>query len=919
MKPIVAHQRIPVFIAGFAALLCAPLFAGTLNVTVRDPVGALVVGASVAVTDRILTTDNHGRATFLQLPAASYPVSVTKQGFSRWDDRITVGGQTLELAVSLKLDSTSTRVRVSARRSPLANSDPNYQALRNEKLIHVHRVSNLVLNRDAGVFTFRSGSFSFLPPVMGRVTVGVFVGDGNFQLKPGGELATVRMKRMMGSESVNEDFTALVIYFSDSTYDEVKSLSESVDESPEKHEEALKRVRGVIRERREPRNQGSWPPRSQMESLLNDENIPNYEAEVLAEVYNGAGNGHPGSFRAFLHGKKYGDLRFLMNPLGALPVLDAREEVAALNFDPNSNSDGIWYLAHTLAEQRAGPIDPHEEKRIIAPEHYKIETLIGDKNLLGIQPDLAVTCSMSFRPLEDGVRMVKFDLIPDLQVSRVVWNGQEIPFVQEGRNRDGSFYLETPQPLSKGRVYEATIDYAGGEILQSAHGFVPLRRVWYPTPSGAASRATYDLTFRIPHGSAIVTVGNRVRESKEDKWDVSEWAADTPIEQAVFRWLQDPTYKTAVEETTRARMSLYYVFSGSPILPPTKNEMLIDVGNGLRVFHTWFGKPAFDNIDIVMQANAPSGSLPGLVFLAPILAAGYGSVNSQIGVLSRGGGPGPAFAQMRPILDEAFPKLLAGQWWGNTVSPASFHDQWLIAGLTNFSASVYDFEMANGDFNDRWEMAREGLLGANRMARIRANDAGPVSMGLLNDTPATKGSSSQLRSSKGAYILHMLCAMMWDPETGDRDFKDMMRDFVVRFANHAVSTEDFQSVVNGHVKPAIDLDGTGKMDWFFNQWVYQTAVPSYRLEYSLTAAAGGTMLLEGRLTQSGVTDSFQMPVPIYADYSGKKGRICLVTMRGNATGKFSASLTTKPKQILLNVNHDVLSEKDIVSQVKAGR
>jgi hypothetical protein len=71
--------------------------------------------------------------------------------------------------------------------------------------------------------------------------------------------------------------------------------------------------------------------------------------------------------------------------------------------------------------------------------------------------------------------------------------------------------------------------------------------------------------------------------------------------------------------------------------------------------------------------------------------------------------------------------------------------------------------------------------------------------------------------------------------------------------------------------------------------------------------------------QSGVGDSFEMPVPIYGDYAGKKGRICLVKARGNSTSEFSVTLTTKPKQILLNANHDVLSEKDVVKQAAGGR
>ena len=39
-----------------------------------------------------------------------------------------------------------------------------------------------------------------------------------------------------------------------------------------------------------------------------------------------------------------------------------------------------------------------------------------------------------------------------------------------------------------------------------------------------------------------------------------------------------------------------------------------------------------------------------------------------------------------------------------------------------------------------------------------------------------------------------------------------------------------------------------KMDWFFNQWVYGTQVPAYRLEYNVTSDG----VLTGKITQSGV-------------------------------------------------------------------
>jgi hypothetical protein len=241
---------------------------------------------------------------------------------------------------------------------------------------------------------------------------------------------------MMGSESVSEDFTAMVVFFSGATFDEIKEHSQIVDASPVRHEEELKRVRSVIQSRKSP--ESLLRPLTRLERMLNFEDIPNYVAEILADLYNGD-TGERGSFRAFMRGKKYGDLRFVVNPHGAMPVLQAPEEVALVDFDPNSDSDGVWFLAHSIRETKP---DSKDEKRLIAPEHYRIEAGIGNANIIGNQPDLTVTCELKFHALQDGVRMLKLDMIADLQVSRVTWNqsgnGNEIPFVEESRSHDGT-------------------------------------------------------------------------------------------------------------------------------------------------------------------------------------------------------------------------------------------------------------------------------------------------------------------------------------------------------------------------------------------------------------------------------------------------------------------------------------------------
>lgn len=892
-------------------LFCVPLFAGTLTVTVKDPGQALVGGAAVEVTgaavSRNQSTDSSGRASF-ELAAGTYQVAVTKDGFAKWEGSAKVGDRPVSLAVALKLAAVSSSVKVSARRSPLVNSDPNYQALRTGKLSKVYQVSNLVLARDAGTLTFRSGSFSFLPPVLGHVTTGVFVGDGTFQLKTADNLASLRLKHMMGSESLNEDFTAMVVFFSDATFDEVKAHSQIVDASPARHEEELKRVRSAIETRIEPNSK--LRPLTQLERMLNFEDIPNYDAEILAEIYNGDAGEQKGSFRAFVRGKKYGDLRFVVNPHGAMPVLRAPEEVALIDFDPNSDSDGVWYLGHRSAEAKP---DSKEEKRLIAPEHYKIEAGIGNLNALGNQPNLTVTCDMKFHVLQDGVRMMRLDMVPDLQVARVTWNGNEIPFVEEGRGHDGSFYLQVPEALVKGRTYDVAFEYAGGEILQGNNGVIPARRIWYPTPAGGVSPATYDLTFRVPRSSLIVASGKEVRQEREGTWDVSEWTSDVPIVQAVFHWIANGTFKTQLEQTTGTQMSVYMPDSGGRgFLPPSSGDVLIDIGNAVRVFSAWFGYSAFENLAVVVGNNADS--LPGLVFVPPVAAVGFSSVVSQRMVRSRGQAPS-LDQRYRTALDEAFPSLMSLQWWGNTVTPASFHDQWLSSGLAGFSASVFDTEVSNGDYRERWNRAHELLLGKNRFG-VRPNDAGPVWMGILNDAPKTPAASFVLNAQKGAFVIQMLRSLMWDPHSGDGDFQAMMQDFMGRFANSQASTEDFQRVVEKHMKPPMDLEGDHRMDWFFREWIYRSEVPSYRLEYSLKAGEGGGTVFEGKMTQSGVSDGFRMAVPVFGEFAGKKDRIGVVALRGNTSYEFKVALAQRPKAVLLNINHDILSDKDEVVLAK---
>ena len=66
----------------------------------------------------------------------------------------------------------------------------------------------------------------------------------------------------------------------------------------------------------------------------------------------------------------------------------------------------------------------------------------------------------------------------------------------------------------------------------------------------------------------------------------------------------------------------------------------------------------------------------------------------------------------------------------------------------------------------------------------------------------------------------------------------------------------------------------------------------------------------------GVSPGFKMRVPLFAEYADKKVRIGVASMRGNSSADFKLTLPEEPKHILLNLNFDVLTDKEEVKMMK---
>ncbi|HEX3747429.1 MAG TPA: M1 family aminopeptidase [Bryobacteraceae bacterium] len=760
-------------------------------------------------------------------------------------------------------------------------------------------IENVVIKRDTGVITLKSGSLAFTAPAMGRDTIAVFEGEGEFTFTPRSAIDRNYMATLTGQIAVSETFDRALFCFTDDTGKEIRAAAKSHANDP-KLADVLRDYRKHLRSRLD-------QPRSMLEYLLTDVSMDNLEADVLTDLYNPKAAGF---FSAYLHGKKHPDLRFEVRPRGAFQELATPEEVAVINVDPEATQEGIWYLSHLVQEINGNTASSDENKNMVQADRYKIETTIARND------HFTASTELQFHAVTDGDRVVKFALLPNLRVQSVTSGGKDVPFIQEERKEDASFYVVMPEPMAKGSGHELTIEYIGDKVVRKEGGgnfSVGARESWYPNVNTFRDHARYDLTFKVPKQYTLVSVGNLEKQWNEKDTACTHWISDTPIAIAGFNYGSFKTKKLTDKDSgfvtegyaNSEPPDALSMARDNPAVGSLSPASMMDLPMGEaevaeRIYDIWFGKSEFNHISVTQQPEFNFGqSWPTLVYL-PLWA--YLDPTQRYMLLNR------IEQGLTDFVDEVTPHEVSHQWWGHMVGWSTYHDQWLSEGFATFSAGVYLqlTEKTPDKYQKYWQSARQYLLEKNNFGN-RRNDAGPVWLGERMDSAHNQSAYDAVVYRKGAYVLQMLRMMMWDNKTGDKAFMDMMHDYVSTFMNRNASTEDFESIVEKHMTPGMKLSADGKMSWFFNEWVYTTPVPRYKLDYTLTDADGGKCLLKATVTQSEVPQTFVMPVPIYIDLDGRITRIGAMPMVGSSTSKeIQLMLPKRPRKVMLNYWHDIL-------------
>lgn len=892
---------------------CGVVRADSLSGTVKDPSGLPVAGAKIEITGEnlalplTLTSDQSGSFSAADLKPGKYTVRVTKDGFQLLTSSVEVHG-TATLSLTLAIAEQQTSVTVSAKSPTLANSDAVYRQLRDIGLEKTYRCDDFTLPLDVGTFVFKSGTMTFLPAVNGMETGAIFLGQGHFTLKPVLPIDTQEMIRRSGHEIAEEDFTEIVFRFSAGAAAKFSSIKSNPVETPGNVSGIFQQWKNKMRTRHEVRDGFT-------QAILEDDTMDNVDADVLAAVYNPK---HPPFINAYMTGAPHKDLRFFIRMrVGALSQMDSPEEVALINCNGSGMDDGVWYSQHLISEYKAHTADSREDRRLFATRRYVIETTIGKNGRFFSQ------AKITFEPLVAGERVLKFGLLPTLRVARVIdENGKDLRFIQEDRKQDGTFYAILDEAPPMGKEHAITVEYGGDKVLYDAGGgsyYVGARTSWYPNLNGFGEKALYDLTFKVPKSDVVISVGKLQGQSEEAGFAVSHWVTSVPVAVAGFN-IGKYQKVDITDPVTHYDISGYYL----PDLPDTlapyargngplasmaprsmTNFALEQARAQMELCTIYFGKAPYENVAITEQPNFTFGqSWPSLVYLP---------ISAYIDSTQRWRLFGTIDTNFTGFVQEVTPHEVAHQWFGHSVSWASYHDQWLSEGFADFAAGQF-LQDAVGpkwqkDYQEYWDRQKRRILEKNTYG-VAANDAGPLWLGLRLVSPRSAQAYQGVTYSKGAYILQMLKSLMFDDHPAGKNpnqaFIDMMHDFMESHQNAPASTESFKAIAEKHMTKQMDLQDNGKLDWFFREWVYGTQVPRYQLKYEIQRGEGKEVTVRLEITQSEVDPQFAMLVPVYGDFGQGMVRLGQVAVAGSSTRTAVFHLDREPKKMALNVYREVL-------------
>jgi len=753
-----------------------------------------------------------------------------------------------------------------------------------------YRVRDITIVKEDLKIYLTDGHLIFSKPLAGRrvaaaFTADVDAGDGEVILLPPSRAERSSLASYTGSPNLDEHLAAAVLIFSDDTY---AKLTAQIRENA-----ANKKVpeMGALMAER-------WTP--VMRNIAGS-----FQTRLVWDVLLGEPEGH-GFLAVSMSGKKLGNFDLYYDR-------SAREQIVIgkLNARDNLLYFDVW-SSFVAKSYRNRP-----EEAGLTLNDFRIEA--------ALHPDLnlSVVTRMKAKAGRAGLPVLAFDIAHPMSISAALVDGKPAEVLQRESMRsellrnvgNEMFLVVPPAPLEPGKEYELEFRHAGKVIFEAGNRvyYVGARANWFPNIG--LQFATYDLTFRYPKDLDLVTAGELVDERVEGDWRITRRKTSAPIRIAGFNLGQyervrlkrngytlevcaNRAIEPALEGKGRAatpdtppgvREHEPEIVILPPELPPDPQarlqEIASEIASALEFFAVRFGPPALPTLTVAPVPGRFGQGFPGLIYLSTM--SYLAPQNKAIRSLDAHGRL--FFSDILQAHETAH------QWWGNVVTSAGYHDEWLMEALADYSALLY-LENKNGSqpVALALDSYKTNLLQPANGQTVEST--GPIVLGLRLENSQAPNAYYNITYGKGSWIMHMLRRRM-----GDDRFLAMLADLRKEYERKPLSTEDFRLLASRFLP---EKSPDPQLENFFDQWVYGTGIPSLKLSYAVKGK-GAALRLNGTVTQSDVASDFSVLAPVEIQLGhGKTLTQWVRTAEGAVT--FSVALPGAPVKVQLDPNASVL-------------
>jgi hypothetical protein len=719
----------------------------------------------------------------------------------------------------------------------------------------VANVSQLVLRRDAAEFTFADGTMYLLSPVGGRTVGAVFRGTGRVRLTPSHAVERDALKRGLGSEILEDSVTDVILLFSDSTRDQLRGLSFAAGQLPGDLHGAVRDFIGDLE------GDGDRLNPAVLTSLLND--AP--DGFFLARLRRVRG-----SPLLLFYDPAQVEAVQLFEPSGGVVRREKWRGVTQFSpAVPLPGSAAMWRFRHRLAVPR-----------------YQLEVWLTPTP--GADLDFSARATFPLVAAEPIGPWLRFGLDPELLVDSARWSDGTIARTSKAKD-DFDVWVRAPRRFAAGDSLTLTIYYHGDLIDRySDWFFIDPGADWFPRNRQGKDESMFEVTYHSPAWYPIASIGERTDSTVDGKVLTTRWITKRPTPFARFnlglfenlhvQYEGAPAIDVLMSDAAHRAMRDALRDQGYMMLAQRNMSQVVaaDVSNSLKWFTNAFGPPLDDHFYVTEIPYLEGVSFPGLIDLS--------------------------WSTFQNTATDGFDEFfraheVAHQWWGNGVRPASYRDVWLAEGVSSFCGLWYLQSIKKGtkqyfQFLDSYAQ------------NIKDNrDGGATWLGYRTVAGSgRRGYQYQaLIYEKGAWVMHMLRMLMLDLTTAKDDrFSAMMRDYHDRYAGRSATTDEFRAVVEKHVGLP--------MNWFFDQWIMGTAIPTYHVAWTSEPTADGRHRIRLRVTQEGVPVDFQAWVLVSADLGQNRFANFRVKVSGAQSEYLSPVLPTPPKGVTFNALRSVLAD-----------